>query len=189
MGDTWVYESVSGPGKDKREVTIEVREVTADSIHTESVGSGSVFSRDWRLRETRRGGEVTLRADPPRPLLDFPLEVGKKWDGRAVTYHADGFVQRWQGAARVERLEKVTVPAGTFDAFLIRYEAYYPSRNGRSNVRWVESIWYAPEAGRWVKRDYEWDTSLPHGGRFNERTIEQLVSYKRNGGTPAATGQ
>ena len=48
------------------------------------------------------------------------------------------------------------------------------------NVRWVESIWYAPEARRWIKRDWAWHTT-GLGGFASERQREELVSFTRSG--------
>jgi hypothetical protein len=177
-GDSWVYEQTTFPAEDKSRVTVRVREVTPDAIMTGSAESGSVFTRDWALRETKRGSEITYKGDPGRPLVQFPLEVGKRWNGNNIATLPTG-VQRWQGQATVEKMDKVTVPAGTFDAYLIRYEGYYNAVDGRANVRWVESIWYAPEARRWVKRDWTWSTQRNHFGTFTERRMEELVSVTR----------
>jgi len=182
-GDAWVYEHTTFPGESKRQFTVRVREVTPDTIVTGQPANGSVFSRDWALRETKRAGEATFRAEPGRALLQFPMDVGKRWDGNNTATLPNG-QQRWQGQASVEKVEKVTVPAGTFDAYVIRYEGYYNTVDGRANVRWLESIWYVPEARRWVKRDWTWRTQRPHYGTYTERQTEELVSMSRK--TPEA---
>ncbi len=188
-GDSWTYEHTTFPSEAKRQFTVRVREVTDNGIVTGGPASGSVFSRHWALEESKNAQGITYRAEPGRPLVQFPLDVGKRWNGNLTATLADGWVQRWQGQAVVEKTESITVPAGTFDSYLIRYEGYYNTRNGASNVRWVESIWYAPEARRWVKRDWTWSTSSPHGGTYSERQREELLSFSRAKAKPSANAE
>jgi hypothetical protein len=187
-GDWWEYETITFPSESKTASRLRVAEVTATAIRTGAAQRGNTYDLDWSLRETRRGEEITYRGDPPRPLLQFPLEVGRQWDGVAVI-HYEGFDRRWQGNAHVERVESVTVPAGTFQAFVIKYEGDYATRRGNSSTHWIESIWYAPEVGRWVKRDWTSSTTYTQFGRQTERRVEQLTAYRRgNAGGGNAKG-
>ena len=189
-GDAWTYEHTVFPSETKRNYTIRVRDVKEDAILTGGPNAGSTFSRDWALRESKRGEQVTYRAEPGRPLLQFPLEVGKRWNGNLNATQEDGQVRRWLAQGWVEKTEQVTVPAGTFQTYLIRFEGYYNWNTTASAgvVRWVESIWYAPEARRWVKRDWTWNTS---GSHFvvSERQLEELVSFTRGGKPPPQSPQ
>ena len=70
----------------------------------------------------------------------FPLQVGK----------AVSFTRRWAGAAWRDRIEvlsreQVSVPAGTFDAFVL----LRVSEQADSDWRAEQRTWYAPELG-WV---------------------------------------
>ena len=70
----------------------------------------------------------------------FPLQVGK----------AVSFTRRWAGAAWRDRIEvlsreQVTVPAGTFDAFVL----LRVSEQADSDWRAEQRTWYAPGLG-WV---------------------------------------
>jgi hypothetical protein len=70
----------------------------------------------------------------------FPLQVGK----------AVSFTRRWAGEAWRDRIEvmgaeQVTVPAGTFDAFVL----LRVSEQVNSDWRAEQRIWYAPGLG-WV---------------------------------------
>ncbi|HEY9539000.1 MAG TPA: hypothetical protein VIS03_15510 [Kiloniellaceae bacterium] len=72
----------------------------------------------------------------------FPLQVGK----------AVSFTRRWAGEAWQDRIEvlateRVTVPAGTFDAFVL----LRVSEQVNSDWRAEQRAWYAPELG-WVVR-------------------------------------
>lgn len=70
----------------------------------------------------------------------FPLQVGK----------SVGFTRRWAGEAWRDRIEvlsseKVTVPAGTFDAFVLLRVSEHLGSDWQAEQR----TWYAPELG-WV---------------------------------------
>lgn len=70
----------------------------------------------------------------------FPLEAGKEVS----------FTRRWAGAAWRDRIsvvgtERVSVPAGTFEAFVLLRTSEQVDGDWRAEQR----IWYAPELG-WV---------------------------------------
>lgn len=70
----------------------------------------------------------------------FPLEVGKAVD----------FTRRWAGHAWRDRIEvlgveRVTVPAGSFDTYVLLRR----SEQVESDWRAEQRVWYAPELG-WV---------------------------------------
>jgi hypothetical protein len=186
IGDWWRYETTVLPSQDKRSELITITDIRPDAIVT-TAREVSVYDRAWGLKELRVNGETTFRADPPRSLLAFPLEVGRQWNGDAVhNFYARGFVRRWQGTVFVDGVERVTVPAGTFMAFVVQYDGYYPTSRGNATTRHTETIWYVPEVGRWVKRDMTWSVTQPSFGRRTERSIVQLTDYKRGNDEPGA---
>jgi len=60
------------------------------------------------------------RFSPGMEFARFPLEVGKRWS-TSYTIQAETFTARVTQERTVERLEKIRVPAGVFDAFKIAY--------------------------------------------------------------------
>src|SRR4051812_35965539 len=89
-GDVWVYENIVFPAESKREFTVRVREITADAILTGGPDSGTVWGRDWAQRESKRGGQVSYQADPDRPFMRFPLQVGQRWPVNLTAKWPDG---------------------------------------------------------------------------------------------------
>lgn len=81
------------------------------------------------------------------PRQDQPLEyaVGKKWRTRFMTTNARGVRSDTVLDFRVTRREKITVPAGTFDCFLVEGDGY-----SFSGVRVRVSVkrWIAPDKCR-----------------------------------------
>jgi hypothetical protein len=185
VGEAAVYRDLTVRTGEKRDTTFVVTTVDADKIVSEMSGSTSgtrTFTRDYNLVENKTGELVTLLAKPPWPYFQFPLTVGRKWDtpfevdarggGRNVDRHA-----KWQWRARVVAVGPVTVPAGTFQAFMVEYDGSFATRQG--NQSWTgthkETAWYAPETNRIVKRDYE---QAAPSRNFLEHHVIELLSFK-----------
>jgi hypothetical protein len=100
-------------------------------------------------------GKPYVSYDPP---IDYawPLTVGKAWRSvNTVTVHATGQKTPVTTDFKVSAFEKVTVPAGTFNAYRIEWV----SSQGERETRWV-----APADGiATVKRHVERVASHPQG--------------------------
>ena len=91
-------------------------------------------------------GQLSLSAKPDSGTYNWPIWVGKQW---LASYTYTDHVQRktispvvrnWQVLA----YESVTVPAGTFDAYVLE-GAPVPQQG------WKRQLWYVPELGMHVK--------------------------------------
>ncbi len=77
--------------------------------------------------------------------------------GRSVTFESSGAGDRgfddgaWHVTLSVEKMEQVTVPAGTFLAYVVLYD----EQSGRAGGRWQRRYWYAPQIGGYAVR-YEY---------------------------------
>jgi hypothetical protein len=85
----------------------------------------------------------------------WPLRVGNK-----VSFVSIGSAQiRFLETYRVVRHERVTVPAGTFDTFVIDWDC--TSRNAYANdYHETGTFWYAPEVGYVVKVEHHLEGGL-----------------------------
>lgn len=111
-------------------------------------------------------GGAEWRIEPPCHENRFPLRVGANWTTECAftlvaTNETTWFNSTWRVAAR----ENVTVPAGTFDAYLVEQ-----TLDGT-----VVKRWWAPEACHYVKLLQEGDAV---------RT-EELTSYRCAANAPA----
>ncbi len=85
----------------------------------------------------------------------WPLAVGK-----SISFDESGLVKQgvpgassaWSSAIKVLRSEAITVPAGSFDAFVIEWRH---RGSGRNSYDAVLTMWYAPRARFIVKRSFE----------------------------------
>lgn len=178
VGDRWVMKSRDvASGTDRQPIGITVTSVTADTIVVQSGQRNErTYSREWNFRENRREGKVNSSASPQWLFYSFPLEVGKKWQGSWESVSSSQ-TTRWSGKAEVERVESVTVPAGTFQAFRIRFEGHYNAQSNTSPNSWngsrSETAWYVPSVKRAVKTEWQ-----EFGSNYNHRELNELQSYR-----------
>jgi hypothetical protein len=71
-------------------------------------------------------------------------------------------------------MEKVTVPAGTFDAYKIELHLDATATDEDANIgNTVESIWYAPAVKRYVKLE----NTFTRDGRVRSKDVYELLEY------------
>lgn len=111
-------------------------------------------------------GDKTLMTWEPSLGYDWPLTVGKSFarDYRFVN-HVTKQSTDIRSTMTVEAFEDVTVPAGTFKAFRIRY----------TDSLGVESVsWFNPDGAGWVKIQSTRSSKFPAGPGTQEI---DLISY------------
>jgi hypothetical protein len=160
-GDAWTYRW-AGPAGSGTSVWRVDREETIDGIDCYVTRSGAreMFFRKTDLASVR-DSEDDSRYSPPRRDYVWPLAVGTAWEQALTEDHGrdrPARHPRWWSWV-IEREERVTVPAGTFQTVKIT------RRNALDNAIVAES-WYAP-ATRLPVRIVE---HLPNGRRERELT-------------------
>lgn len=113
---------------------------------------GEVTTSDWYAPTATRGSNQSgAWVDQMKPSRLWPLTVGKKISARYTGANTLGSgTGVWDFTISVDGYEKVTTPAGTFDAFVVTNKQESLSGNFKSTWR----NWYAPEAGVTVKFEY-----------------------------------
>jgi hypothetical protein len=180
VGDRWTLQHTDNwAGKLGNKTTQEVVASANNEIRMESKNAATGVLA-FRLRYNNEMNPLsrgTMRYSPHFPRYAFPLEPGKTWsqditaenssNGRAWNYQVKGKVEGW---------EKVTVPAGQFDALKVKITAFYQGRDafggggGQSN----ETVWYAPAVNNFVKHEYQ-DTDWK--GKTFDRSTWELEAY------------
>ena len=89
--------------------------------------------------------------DAPTGLkdLDFPLQIGKKWDQTLhLTVIKDGARSTYYNTFKIIAYEEITVKAGTFKAFRIRW------RQNQIGTSWSGHLdmWWSPKVKNFIKR-------------------------------------
>lgn len=196
VGDRWVYHVVQGyRQKFEWDETHEVVSIAPDGITVRVAVKGPTIDVErvekWSAPGVVMQGAVyeaeTDRFDPPLVRYKFPLATGEHWDQRVRDLDQEdpgpyGPITRYTA---VGRYEKITTPAGTYDAIGMNVIMQLDDETfWRYPTQCNYVVWYAPAVGASVReeRRSQWrdkggqDASAYHPGQ-NE--VIELVSYTR----------
>ncbi len=109
---------------------------------------------------------------PGIALLELPLEKGKQWTS-AFTAHGETFTSEVTQERKVEKIEKVKVPAGEFEAFKIavsgRFKGIDPKGNPYSGKEELTE-WVAIVGGKAIY------VKVVYRNSFGEKATQELTS-------------
>ncbi len=170
IGDSWLYAARLSTGQQVHG-TVEVTAVSEDGILDISSSSGSrAYSEAPHLEFNR----ALLNFSPY--LLSFGAKPGQRWRGLNAK-NAQFCLQPGNNCsfdAEVAGTEKVTTPAGTFDAVKVVVDM---NVNFATTRVWRQYIfWYAEAAKRLVKTTVKTREGIWRGPDYDV----ELVSYKLN---------
>lgn len=165
VGDEWLYLESNGynrePLADVRYVVDRVApprlriEVDGKPLSGLRSGQFEEYATPWAVvRDTVY--DLENRYESPLPLLPGQLEPGvrESWQSR-VSSDPKEAPRRWNVQIDALGFERVSVPAGEFDALRIRRLIKFEHPDFfRSQSERTEQIWYAPQVRRWVKREW-----------------------------------
>jgi hypothetical protein len=199
VGDRWVYRVQDGFGR-MRVTWEETHQITAVSPQGVTLRvSGKGPSIDEQRTESWSGPGVVLtgavfdnetrRFEPPLVRYQFPLTGGTRWSQhlRDLNNQEPGPYGGVNRTVSVGGYEKITTPAGTFDA--IRLQVYM-RLDDETFWRWptdcVYTLWYSPALGMTV-REEKYAHYIEKGGGINggngrfesQRATVELVSSTR----------
>lgn len=182
VGEEWkfAYTNDLDPSKNKTYVQ-RVASVGPEGVRLSVPSSGGP-----RFVDLDRNGNFVRSAvesfAPSAETLRFPLFVGKSWDAE-YTYTSGDWTSHCDRESKVVAAERVSTPAGDFDAFRIESRTGYSGAAVASGAGRSYSVdWYAPAAGRVVKQDFE---SMPDNKNI-ARTSSHLILVRH---TPARADQ
>ena len=185
IGDTWTFDHIDGWKKERDYTSVTtVVSLEDNGSRTETItrtDNGIVATNtrtkdlNQMIRDTPSGKFI---ATPYIPTFSFPLEAGKTWEQEVANTRSRDLSRKviWQAQGKVIGWEKVTVPAGTFDALKVVIKGYYrgsDAHNSWSGER-TDTVWYVPEARRYVKWIY---MDVPRG-KVMDHEIYELAAYK-----------
>lgn len=105
--------------------------------------------------------------------VKFPLAEGKKWDSTFFyKTTSNGTLGKTERECKVAGREKVSSPAGEFDAYRIECRGYWYA-NGYSGKQ-EDTLWYAPDVKWLVKARYKFWQS----GALASHDEVSLTEYK-----------
>ncbi|PWU23918.1 MAG: hypothetical protein C5B48_07765 [Candidatus Rokuibacteriota bacterium] len=150
-GSKWVMRTARprGPTRDVTYTVLEDGSYADRPVHrvTDTVDILMYDRSTANFVATVRNGEVRISQTPHAGTFSWPLAVGKKW--RATRRVEDRVLGRsWEPVEsnwEVEAFEDITVPAGTFKAFRLRWT---PGTNEAARG----TLWYAPDVKLVVRK-------------------------------------
>jgi hypothetical protein len=142
VGDRWSWQHTNGLANERDYTTIEdVIEVSGTEIKTRWRIKGkpnsniATFTPEWNPVDV-----VTARYEPLLREFAFPLQVGKKWDASAdKMLFSNGKHGKFTVKGEVLGMEKVTEPAGAFDAYKISRHPMCTSATIGNSARSMDS--------------------------------------------------
>jgi hypothetical protein len=189
LGQEWSYiKKDVFNGKTLGLITERISKIGPSIVIDRSTEDGrmlpSEIQTSWGMVATDTQWSRLLNFSPSLPL--WPLELSTSWSKQFTTkYSVAGYSDSrlsWQEYMSVQGWEKITVPAGEFVTLrfqnLINYENSDPNK---VNCIRKETVWFAPQIGRWVAREASGSYQIQ--GQINVTLLEgsyqwQLTSYK-----------
>jgi uncharacterized caspase-like protein len=137
VGDTYTYAHLDRDTREEqRRTTTTVLEVSENEIVFDR---GLILDRLGNTIQSGGGGRrFTARQDLP---LEYA--VGRRWTTRFQTVNLKGVASRSYFEFKITGRERITVPAGTFECFVVEGEGYAINENNFS-IRLGLKRWMAP---------------------------------------------
>jgi len=166
VGDRWVYRAQDGFRVPVVwDETHEVTAIGADGITVRITQKGPSVDNE-RIERLAAPGRVlvgalfdseTRRFTPPLDRYAFPLQQGQSWNQWVDSYDE---TTEWEGQinryVRVRGWEKITTPAGTFDAIALRVMMRLDDEEfWRYPTMCNYLLWYAPAVRGIVREEKE----------------------------------
>jgi len=161
LGQEWSYiKKDFFSGKTLGLITERIAKIGSSIVIDRSTEDGGMLPSEvqtsWGMVATDTQWSRLLNFNPSLPL--WPLELSTSWNKQFNTqYSVAGYSDTrldWQEYMSVNSWEKITVPAGEFIA--LRFQNLINYENSDPNIVYCirkETVWFAPQIGRWVARE------------------------------------
>jgi hypothetical protein len=195
FGDRWIYRHTDAYTRlprgiftstitaiDGNSVTVEVRSEAGVLVATDR------FTRDWNWLDKPMTNLQRFHYSPPYRAFEFPLAPGAQWSVQMKV--VDVTDQKAYDLARVDGRamdwQRVTVPAGSFDAVRVERAAYSGTGNSQRTQETIrEADWYAPAVSNlvvgWYRSEYLDLTRVGDdepGLVYGDWTLVELLEYR-----------
>ena len=172
VGDTYTYRVVdANTGAERRKVSDTVTQITDGEVIADSGRVTDLLGNLLRHRDGRR-----LTANQSYPL---EFSVGKRWSSGWFVTTVAGVRFRNESEFRIASRERLTVPAGTFDAFRLEQRGVVTG-GPMGPIEVIATYWLDPER----LRSYAAYTDIRKWERWQNTTgvaeRYELVSFKQS---------
>lgn len=159
LGDYWEYAVRDGyTGIPRGIYRYEVVRSDSSGVAVQVTHEGLLFDTlvyapGWNGRELPLPNTQRFRYEPALTAYAYPLAPGKTWrEVVRATDVATGATYNTHLYGKVVGWERISVPAGVFDALRIQREVFAGNSSGRRTQEEIrETEWYVPSVGRSVR--------------------------------------
>lgn len=164
-GDAWDYDELNGYNRERvAQVGYVAERGDPPALRVEVKGKPLSGLRSGQLEDHAAPWVVKQdavydfenRYDPPLPLLPARLEPGATETWQSMVKHDEkDRALRWHVQIEASGIERVNVPAGSFDALPVRRTIRFEHPDFfRALSERTDTLWFVPEVRRWVKREW-----------------------------------
>jgi hypothetical protein len=166
VGDVHTFRIVDGMTKAEKPLQLKVTAVDVEGDQVEFNGGEFVSDLMGNTTSNTRGV-----FSGPRQFYPAELHVGKKWQTMFKQKRPSGITYTFRYDVRVVARERITVPAGTFDAYKIEARGF----NVQLGASLTRTIWVAPG----VAADIAHETLVRlRNNRIEQYDRQELVSVQ-----------
>jgi hypothetical protein len=178
VGNLWRYRKLDGFTNatlyefTHRIVEVNDREIVVQYQNNDSKNSSlQYYNHDWNILDSEG-----WKFDPYAPILKFPMSNGLAWNQSFnATNNKSGVTFSSFMNGRILALEKVTVPAGVFEAYRIERDIKRHTTDTNFNTSETHNItWYAPSVRKYIRVE----TTNSSNGRVRNKEIIELDCYQ-----------
>lgn len=167
VGDRFEYQVVDLFTQAKKPLSLRVTAVDVGADRVEFNGGDLAVDLMGNTVSNTRGSMST-----PRQFYPAELVVGKRWHTEFKQERRSGWTYHFRYDVKVAARERITVPAGTFDAYRIEAQGFNVGLS--ANIK--RTIWVAPG----INADIAHETFVRlRNGQIEQNDRQELVSYSR----------
>ena len=172
VGDGWTFLSTNSTGGKPIRWSLTVVELLPDNRIRGVLGNGNSWIYDGALNYMPDGMiERTIM------YARYPMRVGDEWE---VSSKSENPRESTTGTSKVISYERLTVPAGTFDCFVV--ETNWQYRQKLFNYSQRSKVWYCPAIKWSAKKVVETRRNNPYGpdaGEVSGTTVQthELIAF------------
>lgn len=143
LGEKWTWKWQRKIEGKVRAEGIDIKEVVKDN---NELGFYYVH-----LKDTINIASILNRKQSKTPFRHWPLKVGKKWQHVEDWQNESGGKGRTSRGVEVVSFEEVTVKAGTFWAYKMKYDGTIENFSTGGKGKVLDYWWYSPELKDYIK--------------------------------------
>ncbi|MCW5199726.1 hypothetical protein VU05_03305 [Desulfobulbus sp. F1] len=180
VGDSYTYSTIDhiapnyGNTAKKEIISIDGKQLVMRKTYLESK---TTYLITYDLNLGLKAGSEENTFEPAYKYFNFPSKIGQSWEIVSTERTKNGKIKTHKLSGSIISLEKITVPAGSFDTWKIVLNSVVTSNDGKVERYGTDTSWYAPAVKNSVKSELE---SKDAAEKIIGRKTVKLIEYSLN---------